>query len=128
MPGMFDRPSGETMAHALSPAELEAVAKRLGGASKAGSSWSCRCPVHEDRRASLSLSIAETGKLLWRCHAGCSQEAVREALGSRGLLPDGRDDREPDPRPKPRSRSRIVATYPYVDERGRVLFEVVRRE
>ena len=43
-----------------------------------GSYMAC-CPVHDDRTPSLHLTEKE-GVLLWHCHAGCSQEAVGEAL------------------------------------------------
>jgi len=38
------------------------------------------CPAHDDNHPSLGLSEAPDGKLLWKCHAGCSQEAVYEKL------------------------------------------------
>ena len=39
------------------------------------------CPAHDDRNhPSLSLTKKADGTLLWRCFAGCSQDAVREAL------------------------------------------------
>ena len=34
--------------------QAEFIAKSLGGARKAGEDWSCRCPAHDDDRASLS--------------------------------------------------------------------------
>jgi hypothetical protein len=77
-------------AHAYTPAELEGIARRLGAAGPAGDGWTCRCPAHEDRRASLSLGVGEGGRLLSHCHAGCSPEAVFDGLipASRSL--DGR--------------------------------------
>jgi hypothetical protein len=42
--------------------------------------WMVRCPCHDDRTPSLSLSEGDNGKLLWFGHAGCSQQEVREAL------------------------------------------------
>lgn len=42
--------------------------------------WIARCPAHDDR--SPSLSILDAGnKVLLKCHAGCSTEAVVSALG-----------------------------------------------
>ena len=38
------------------------------------------CPAHDDNNPSLSLSETPDGKLLWKCHAGCSQEAVQREL------------------------------------------------
>jgi Mrp family chromosome partitioning ATPase len=38
------------------------------------------CPAHDDTNPSLSITETADGKLLWHCHAGCSQEAVQQAL------------------------------------------------
>ncbi len=44
-----------------------------------------RCPAHDDRSPSLSISKADNGRVLVKCFAGCSQAQVIEALRSRGL-------------------------------------------
>jgi putative DNA primase/helicase len=62
----------------------ETIAKALGG-RKAGSGWTARCPAHDDRTPSLSISDADDNKVLVRCHAGCDQERVITALRTRGL-------------------------------------------
>jgi len=62
----------------------ETIAKALGG-RKAGGGWMAHCPAHDDREPSLSISEGDDGKVLVRCHAGCDQERVIAALGSRGL-------------------------------------------
>jgi hypothetical protein len=62
----------------------ETIAKALGG-RKAGGSWVARCPAHDDRVPSLSISDAGDGKVLVRCHAGCDQGRVIAALRSRGF-------------------------------------------
>jgi putative DNA primase/helicase len=62
----------------------EAIAKRLGG-RRIGRSWIACCPVHEDRLPSLAIADAEDGTVLVRCHAGCHQRDVIEALRARGL-------------------------------------------
>jgi len=64
--------------------KAETIAKALGG-RKAGSGWVARCPAHDDRVPSLSISDAGDGKMLVRCHAGCDQGRVIAALRSRGL-------------------------------------------
>ncbi len=68
----------------------ESIAKALGG-RKEGSGWMARCPAHNDREPSLSISAGDEGKVLVRCHAGCDQARVIAALRSRGLWED--DDR-----------------------------------
>ena len=55
------------------------------GGRPAGSSWIARCPAHEDREPSLSISDARDGKTLVRCHAGCTQDNVIAVLRTRGL-------------------------------------------
>jgi putative DNA primase/helicase len=62
----------------------EIIAKALGGRG-VGGGWIARCPAHEDRKPSLSITEAKGGKVLVRCHAGCEQARVIAALRSRGL-------------------------------------------
>jgi len=85
-----------------------------------GKQIAAKCPGHDDNRASLSVSTGADGKLLVKCHAGCSTEAICAALGIKmaDLFID-----------TPRSNGagkKIVATYPYHDAAGKLLFEVVR--
>jgi hypothetical protein len=62
----------------------ESIAKALGG-HRAGATWMARCPVHEDRSPSLSISAGKNGKVLVRCHAGCDQRDLIAAVQERGL-------------------------------------------
>lgn len=62
----------------------EIIARALGG-RKVGGGWMARCPVHEDRNPSLSIHDGDDGKVLVRCHAGCDQLRVMEALRTRAL-------------------------------------------
>lgn len=90
-------------------------------ARKSGSSWMARCPVHGDGGGDSDPSLAireKDGKILVHCHAGCSQRDVIAALRARGLWESGK--REPP--------MRIVATYDYCDERGELLYQIVRVE
>lgn len=62
----------------------ESIAKALGG-RRAGATWMARCPAHEDRAPSLSISSSRNDKVLVRCHAGCDQRDVIAILRGRGL-------------------------------------------
>ena len=60
---------------------VETMLARLPGAKKSGNGWSARCPAHDDRRASLSITQGDDGKVLVKCHAGCHTSAIVAALG-----------------------------------------------
>lgn len=53
------------------------IIRALNGAESAGM---CRCPAHDDHNPSLHVSESG-GKVLVKCHARCSQQAVIDALG-----------------------------------------------
>jgi putative DNA primase/helicase len=57
------------------------IRERLGAKGS-----SARCPAHEDKQASLSIGEKD-GKVLLKCHAGCSQAAVIEALQALEIWP-----------------------------------------
>lgn len=90
----------------------------LLGAEPRSNQAMARCPAHEDRQASLSVSRGDKGVVL-HCHAGCDTRAITEALGLRmsELFNEG---------PAPRERAEMVATYNYVDEMGELLYRVIR--
>ncbi|WP_210526611.1 DUF7146 domain-containing protein [Rubellimicrobium arenae] len=48
-----------------------------------------RCPAHDDRSPSLSLSTGADARLLLRCHAGCEFSDILGALRGLGLLGTG---------------------------------------
>ena len=62
----------------------EIVARTLGG-RRNGKGWMVRCPVHEDRTPSLSITDGEGGKLLVYCFAGCDARDVLASLQHLGL-------------------------------------------
>lgn len=114
--------------------ELDTIVWALHG-HRAGTGWMALCPAHDDRSPSLSLSIRE-GRLLWYCHAGCTQDAVRRALTQRSLL-GGRDAaplqlRKParSPRPSRSLHSTPVGTwecvYVYTDADHQPVHRTVR--
>jgi putative DNA primase/helicase len=76
------------------------------------------CPAHPDKNRSLSIHLRD-GKILLHCHTGCSVDTICAAAGieMRELFLDT-DNRMP----------RILAEYPYTDENGGLLFQVVRFE
>jgi hypothetical protein len=60
---------------------VDDVVSRLEGAKGAANgSWSARCPAHEDGSPSLSVRAGDHGGVIVKCHAGCTFEAICEAL------------------------------------------------
>ena len=58
-------------------------------AVKTGSGWMAGCPAHDDTKPSLSICETKTGKVLFYCHAGCSQIEVLGALRNKGIWGSG---------------------------------------
>ena len=63
------------------PAPVARLLGKLDGIRRSGTGWMARCPAHEDRQASLSVTAGDDGRALVYCHAGCSVEAVTGAAG-----------------------------------------------
>ena len=61
--------------------EFDNFLSRLSGVHKSGGQYTARCPAHDDRHQSLSVSLGSGGKILLNCHAGCKTEAIVGALG-----------------------------------------------
>lgn len=57
------------------------VLGRLEKVKPNGSGWMACCPAHEDRTPSLSVSEGSDGRVLLKCFAGCSPEAIAGAIG-----------------------------------------------
>ena len=85
--------------------------------------WRACCPAHDDKAPSLSLRQGDDGRALLFCHAGCPIEAIVSAMGLE--LNDLFISREESDMPMTEDR-RIAAVYPYHDETGKLLYEVVR--
>ena len=73
--------------------------------------YQAQCPAHDDKTASLSLT-EKNGKVLFHCHAGCSFQAVTDALGIK--KPDGK------------TKPVISKIYDYRNSDGSLNFQVCR--
>lgn len=106
--------------------EYQAVTSRLRGLKRGGNNghWKAHCPAHEDNHESLTLRIGDSGALVIRCHAGegCSFAAIRDALNLKDTDFFPPKDEAMD------EKRKIVETYPYCDEKGKLLYQAVRFE
>lgn len=65
----------------LQPPSIDLVLSRLDRVRPYGKGYTARCPAHEDRTASLSVTAGDDGRLLLHCFAGCSVHDVVGAIG-----------------------------------------------
>ena len=54
---------------------------KLSNVTGSNGQFSARCPAHDDKRNSLSVSQGEDGRILVHCHAHCSVENIVSSLG-----------------------------------------------
>jgi putative DNA primase/helicase len=92
--------------------ELEDFLGRLGNVRAYHGGWNACCPAHDDRHASLSVSNGKDGGIVLHCHAGCTAQEVVSAMELSFA------DLSPVPQ--------IVASYPYTDAGGTLLWTVQR--
>jgi len=60
---------------------VEHLLSRLDRVRSCGKGWIARCPAHEDKTASLSIAVGESGAAMVHCFAGCRAADVVGALG-----------------------------------------------
>jgi predicted transcriptional regulator len=127
---------------------FDRITRALEGKPRANGSYVCKCPAHDDKNPSLSVSFKD-GKILLHCFAGCSQDAVIDALKARGLWEKTSSSNESSYKPPPRKTKtkdpppvkpipkgvayywhgkQIKDSWTYKDKDGKVLGHVVRYE
>lgn len=86
--------------------------------------WQTHCPAHGDENPSLSLNEGVGGKILVRCHAGCDQTEVIQALVDRELWPSRTIN--PGTYSSRQPRGKLEEAYSYLDGEGRLCFQACR--
>jgi hypothetical protein len=124
---------------------IHEILNRFERVKKISGGWTVRCPVHEDRTPSLSISEGREGIVL-KCHAGCETEDIVAAVGLQmaDLFYDvSRPQKNEDPPLRKTTRSgaalrtdnfqpdapsdrQVDAIYDYTDAEGQLLYQVVR--
>ena len=69
---------------------IEKILDRLDKVTKTGRGYVARCPAHEDKKPSLSVTESPSGLLLLFCHAGCTTDSILSAIDLtwKDLYPD----------------------------------------
>jgi len=68
--------------------DAEEITSRIRGKWKRGYGEG-RCPLHDDKNASMTIRNSETGTVLFNCHAGCPSGEIVAELRRTGVL-DGK--------------------------------------
>src|SRR4051794_6933184 len=100
----------------MSGISAESIARTLKG-KRLKNGFVALCPSHDDRNPSLSITDGKDGRVLFKCHAGCTQQEVLQALRERGSWPFSQEGR-------PATQNNIA--YTYLDENGKPLHRTIR--
>ena len=118
----------------------ESIARGLERHIGGNGQWKACCPAHDDHNPSLSITDNPDGGLpLVKCHAGCEQSAVIDALRAIGLWPERGSTPEPQrQRPSPastrtkapaRTRAQLPpGAWTYLDVHGAPVMAVSRTD
>ncbi len=98
--------------------------EKLARVTRSRDGFMTHCPAHDDETPSLSIS-EKNGTILLNCFASCKFDAI---LAAAGIEKSELRSRNGNSRAKKRPFGEVVATYPYVDERGVLLYEIQRDE
>ena len=99
---------------------VDLVLSRLSHVKRVSGGYMARCPAHDDKNPSLSITEGNDGRVLLKCFAGCSTEEIVKALGltMSDLFP-------PNDKPQ-KKKADVLPTYFYTDEKGKIIFGIVR--
>ena len=70
-----------------------AFTSHLQGVRRSGKGYVALCPCHEDTDPSLSLN-ERNGKVLFKCHAGCSQESLVQHFRDAGVWSETKKEKQ----------------------------------
>lgn len=91
----------------------------LSGVKQVGTGYMALCPSHPDEKASLHVTSNGKGLAL-KCHAGCDTSDILDSLDLEW------DDLFFAEKEANGTRKEIINTYDYTDEKGQLLYQVVR--
>jgi putative DNA primase/helicase len=92
------------------------IAGKLDAKHNGNGTYSAKCPAHDDKHASLSISAGHDGRVLLHCHAGCIAADILKKIGLAfaDILPD--DGRPVKSRTKAPSATRTPRVFGTANE------------
>jgi len=117
------------MSAAPNDAPITRILDRLEDVRRSGNGYSALCPAHADTHPSLSVSQGMGGRVVLKCHKGCTIESIVAAMGitmpdlfATPAFPQGAVVDQP-----VADHPVVDVTYDYVDAQGILLFQTVRQ-
>lgn len=94
---------------------LQEFLNRLNGVKPNGKGYMARCPAHDDRQQSLSVSQGDDGRILLKCFAGCEAQDIVAAMGldMRDLFPNNANRA-----PRRNSNGPVITTAQLAADKG----------
>jgi hypothetical protein len=89
-------------------------------------SYIAKCPAHDDSTPSLSISSGNNGNVVIHCHAGCPSHVVLSKKGLTMANLWNTPSQTTTPIVEKSIPKKIVETYDYTDETGKLIFQVCR--
>lgn len=108
--------------------EVLDLLKYFSGAKPIGSNrYQCKCPVHNDDKASLTITDT-SDKILIHCHAGCNTWDIMQELGLKmaDLYKGQKPPETWQENFEKYKKKQIEEAYHYADENGRYLYTKLR--
>jgi hypothetical protein len=96
----------------IAATNLKGVLSQLKGVKEYDGYYMALCPCHDDHSPSLKIT-PKGDQIYFDCKAGCDWKDIKTKLGCDS---------------KPTPQKRIIATYDYTDESGKLIFQKVRYE
>lgn len=104
----------------------------LNGATPRNNTINVRCPCHNDKKASLSISQGRNNRIILKCHAGCHYKNILAEVGltEADLFNDGKTMQKKSWRKNIEDyiKKPIEAVYDYKDATGTYLYSKIRFE
>lgn len=102
---------------------LDEILTKFEKPKRVGKGYQVKCPAHQDRVASLSISNGG-GKILLYCHAGCEVQSIVDALGLK--IADLFSEPKPVISKLSFKGAPVVDIYNYRDANGNLIYRALR--
>ncbi|MFA5151118.1 MAG: hypothetical protein WC554_01015 [Clostridia bacterium] len=97
-------------------------------AKQCSNGFLAHCPAHDDNRSSLSISQGNNGNVVIHCFAGCKTEDILAIKGLKIQDLFNKPQNNISPILSAATAKKIIESYDYTDENGKLLYQVCRYE